>query len=75
MKSERRNGMVITGWAMTLGGLCVVLYWTIWEAATNFAQSPIATIVGLVIVLAVLTLLVPLPLFLAMRRAARSTQR
>jgi len=67
--------MMILGWAMTVGGLGLVLFWTIWEAATTFSSAPVITLVGVVVVLAVLALLVPIPLLIATRRAGRSRVR
>jgi hypothetical protein len=54
---------------MTLIGVAVVLFWTFFEAAYSFRSAPLATAVGVLVVLAVLVLLVPLPLMLATRRA------
>jgi hypothetical protein len=61
--------MVITGWAMTLIGSGTVLFWLIYESVTTFSSAPIATLIGIAVVLAVLALLVPVPLILATRRA------
>lgn len=66
MKSRR---VWITGWAMTVIGMGVVLFWTIFEAIDSFSVAPIATIVGLFVILGVLALLVPIPLITATRRA------
>ncbi|MGH2387385.1 MAG: hypothetical protein ACRDIE_04210, partial [Chloroflexota bacterium] len=68
MRSDRRT-MVITGWAMTLIGSGTVLFWLIYESITTFTSAPLATLIGIVVVLAVLALLVPVPLILATRRA------
>ena len=73
MKPGRRN-MVWLGWAMTLIGTGIVLFWTFFEAAYSFGPAPLATVIGVLIVLAVLVLLVPVPLMLATRRA-RATRR
>ncbi len=68
MRSDRR-GMVITGWVMTLIGSGTVLFWLIYESITTFTSAPVDTLVGAVVVLAVLALLVPVPLILATKRA------
>jgi hypothetical protein len=68
MKPGRRM-MVWTGWAMTLIGVGVVLFWTFFEAVSSFKSAPLATTIGVLVVLAVVTLLVPVPLMLATRRA------
>jgi uncharacterized membrane protein YhaH (DUF805 family) len=68
MRSDRR-GMVITGWAMTLIGSGTVLFWLIYESITTFTSAPIATLIGVLVVLAVLALLVPVPLIMATKRA------
>lgn len=64
-----RRGMVWTGWAMTLIGMGIVLFWTLYEAANTFASAPVPTILGVLVVFGVVALLVPIPLFLATRRA------
>jgi hypothetical protein len=61
--------MVITGWAMTLIGSGTVLFWLIYESITTFTSAPIDTLIGAVVVLAVLALLVPIPLIMATKRA------
>lgn len=66
-----RRGMVWTGWAMTLIGMGIVLFWTLYEAVNTFASAPIYTILGVLVVFGVVALLVPIPLFLATRRAQR----
>lgn len=68
MKSSR-NGMAITGWLLTIGGAGTVLFWLIYEAIGSFANAPVQTTVGVLLVLALLALLVPVPLILATRRA------
>lgn len=68
MQSDRRT-MVYVAWAMTLIGSGTVLFWLIYESITTFKSAPLATLVGVVVVLAVLALLVPVPLILAARRA------
>jgi hypothetical protein len=68
MRRDRR-GMVITGWAMTLIGVGTVLVWLIIESISTFASAPLQTLAGILVVLALLTLLVPVPLILATRRA------
>jgi hypothetical protein len=68
MKSGRR-GMVWAGWAMTIIGCGVVFVWLGLESASTFTSSPVATIVGILIVLGLMALLVPIPLILATRRA------
>ena len=68
MRSDRR-AMVYTGWAMTLIGSGTVLFWLIYESITSFRSAPLDTLIGIVVVLAVLALLVPIPLILATRRA------
>ena len=61
--------MVLTGWAMTLIGCGTVLFWLIYESISTFTSAPIATLIGVAVVLAVLALLVPIPLIIATRRA------
>ena len=68
MRSDRR-GMVITGWAMTLIGSGTVLFWLIYESITTFTSAPVDTLIGILVVLALLALLVPVPLILATKRA------
>jgi hypothetical protein len=65
--------MALTGWIMTLAGSGVVLFWLAYEAIQNFSHAPLATAVGVFVVLGLMTLLVPVPLLLASRRA-RSNQ-
>ena len=50
----RRQGMIWTGWALTVIGMGVVLFWTGFEAVHSFVAAPLATILGVLIVLAVL---------------------
>jgi hypothetical protein len=61
--------MAITGWAMTLIGSGTVLFWLLYEAVMSFSKAPIATLVSVLVVLGLMTLLVPVPLILATRRA------
>jgi uncharacterized membrane protein YhaH (DUF805 family) len=68
MKVERR-GMVWLGSAMTIIGCGVVFVWLGLESASTFKSAPVATIIGIVVVLGLLALLVPVPLILAIRRA------
>jgi len=68
MRSDRR-GMVITGWAMTLIGSGTVLFWLIYESITTFTSAPVDTLIGVLVVLALLALLVPVPLIMATKRA------
>ena len=63
--------MVLTGWAMTIVGMSIVLFWTLYEAAVNFSHSPLGAVIGVLIVVGVLVLLVPVPLIGATRRARR----
>ena len=70
VKPGRRN-MVLTGWAMTIIGISIVLFWSLYEAAVNFSNSPVGAIVGMLVVVGVLVLLVPVPLIGATRRARR----
>jgi uncharacterized membrane protein YhaH (DUF805 family) len=65
----RRQGMIWLGWAMIVIGMGVVLFWTAFEAVHSITSAPLATILGVLVVLAVLGLLVPLPLILATKRA------
>jgi hypothetical protein len=67
--------MAITGWTMTIAGTGTVLFWLMYEAASNFTKSPVATLVSVVIVLGLMTLLVPVPLLLASRRARQQRTR
>ncbi|MDB5077443.1 MAG: hypothetical protein JWO42_3622 [Chloroflexi bacterium] len=74
MKSGR-SGMAMTGWVMTIAGSGTVLFWLAYEAVSNFASSPVATLVSVIVVLGLMALLVPVPLLLATRRAkARRSQ-
>ncbi len=67
--------MIYTGWAMTLIGSGTVLFWLIYESASTFRSSPIATMISMLVVLGLLALLVPVPLIIATRRAkARRSQ-
>jgi hypothetical protein len=61
--------MVMTGWVMTIAGCGVVLVWLVLESVSTFASAPVATIIGIVVVLALMALLVPAPLIVATRRA------
>jgi hypothetical protein len=67
-KSDRR-AMMITGWVMTIIGSGTVLFWVLYEAVMDFGNAPVATLVGVFVVLGLMCLLVPLPLLLATRRA------
>ncbi len=67
-KTDRR-AMVVTGWVMTVIGSGTVLFWVLYEAAMDFGNAPLPTLVGVLVVLGLLCLLVPLPLWLATRRA------
>lgn len=72
-KTNRRT-MIIAGWAMTLVGSGTVLFWVLYEAAMDFSNAPVATLISVVVVVALLCLLVPLPLWLATRRASAEKQ-
>ena len=67
-KTNRRT-MIIVGWVMTLVGSGTVLFWVLYEAAMDFSHAPVATLISVVVVVGLLCLLVPLPLWLATRRA------
>ena len=67
--------MAITGWTMTIAGTGTVLFWLLYEAVSNFTKSPVATTISVVIVLGLMTLLVPVPLLLATRRARQQGAR
>jgi|NGEPerStandDraft_6_1074524.scaffolds.fasta_scaffold457886_1 hypothetical protein len=68
MKSKSR-AMAITGWIMTIAGSGTVIFWVLYEGVTGFRQAPVATVVSVFIVLLLMVLLVPVPLWLATRRA------
>lgn len=61
---------MIVGWVMTLVGSGTVLFWVLYEAAMDFSDAPLTTLISVVVVVGLLVLLVPLPLWLATRRAA-----
>jgi hypothetical protein len=65
--------MMVAGWAMTIIGSGTVIFWVLYEAIMDYGNAPIATIVGVLVVLGLMALLVPVPLVIATRRArARS---
>ena len=68
-KTDRR-ALVIVGWVMTLVGSGTVLFWVLYEAAMDFTDAPVATLISVLVVVGLLCLLVPLPLWMAYRRAA-----
>jgi hypothetical protein len=61
--------MVWIGWAMTIIGCGVVFVWLGLESASTFKSAPVATLIGILVVLGLMALLVPAPLILATRRA------
>ena len=61
---------MIVGWVMTIVGSGTVLFWVLYEAAMDFSDAPVTTLISVAVVVGLLCLLVPLPLWLATRRAA-----
>ncbi len=69
MRTDRR-ALTIVGWVMTIVGSGTVLFWVLYEAAMDFGNAPVATLISVLVVIGLLCLLVPLPLWMATRRAS-----